>query len=144
MTKPQNYDNHMKLVPGFHYIATPLLIASLAWASFRVFEAPSFDTIFAMVLVAYIAFNHAYTRLFALGVQDRVIRLEERLRLETVLDDELRSRIPELTTSQLIGLRFAADDEVADLVRRTLDGEFESRKAIKQAVRNWRADWERV
>lgn len=144
MNKPQNYDNHMKLVPGFHYIATPLLIASLAWASFRVFDAPSAETLFALVLVLYIVFNHAYTRLFALGVQDRVIRLEERLRLERLLEGELRDRIPELTTSQLIGLRFAGDDEVADLVRRTLDGEFESRKAIKQAVRHWRADWDRV
>ena len=144
MAAPQNFSNHVKLVPGFHYIATPLLIASLAWASVRVFNAPSLDTIFALVLVVYIVFNHAFTRLFPLGVQDRLIRLEERLRLERLLDDELRARIPELTTSQLVGLRFASDEEVPDLVRRVLAGEFESRKAIKQAVRTWRADHERV
>lgn len=96
------------------------------------------------VLVLYVAFNHAFTRLFPLAVQDRLIRLEERLRLESVLDEDMWHRIPELTTSQLIGLRFASDDELPGLVERTLNGEFSSRKAIKQAVRDWRPDHERV
>ena len=144
MPNTQHYGNHTKLVPGFHYIATPLLIASLAWFGLRVIQEPSLETGFMFVLVLYVAFNHAFTRLFPLAVQDRLIRLEERLRLESVLDEDMWHRIPELTTSQLIGLRFASDDELPGLVERTLSGEFSSRKAIKQAVRDWRPDHERV
>jgi hypothetical protein len=79
-----------------------------------------------------------------MGVQDRVIRLEERLRMETILPEDLRPRIGELTTEQLIGLRFASDEELPELARRVLDGELTDRKSIKQAVKSWRADHQRI
>jgi hypothetical protein len=78
------------------------------------------------------------------GVQDRVIRLEERLRMERVLPAELRPRISELTTKQLVSLRFASDEELPELVRRVLGGELAERNDIKRAVRNWRADHQRI
>lgn len=76
----------------------------------------------------------------ALAVQNRVIRLEERLRYAGVLPPELHGRSGELTLGQIIALRFASDEELADLVDRTLNGEFKSPKHIKQAVKTWRGD----
>jgi len=77
-------------------------------------------------------------------VQDRVIRLEERLRLERLLDPPLAARISELTTAQLVALRFASDEEVGGLVARVLEGELTGRKEIKRAIRSWRPDHERI
>ncbi|MDX1495850.1 MAG: DUF6526 family protein, partial [Longimicrobiales bacterium] len=85
-----------------------------------------------------------FARVFPLGVQDRVIRLEERLRMERLLPEELKARIEEVETEHLIGLRFASDEELADLVRRVLDGELADRKAVKAAIRSWRADYQRI
>lgn len=85
-----------------------------------------------------------FARIFPLGVQDRVIRIEERERLMGLLPEDLKGRIGEITTTQLVGLRFASDEEVAELTRRVLNGEFADRKSIKQAIQNWRADHQRI
>jgi hypothetical protein len=82
-------------------------------------------------------------RASAVRAQNRIIRLEERLRLMALLPAEDHKYIPELTTGQLIALRFASDEELPDLVRKTLSQRLEP-KAIKQNVANWRADHERV
>ena len=91
----------------------------------------------ALLLVGY------STRIYALKVQDRLIRLEERLRLATVLPQELQGRIGELTQAQLVGLRFASDAELPGLVEETLKTQM-GIKQIKQAIKNWRADDLRV
>lgn len=142
--KPQSYANHGKLVPAFHFVGSPLLLVLLGWATWRVLKAPSVDSAMALVLVVVLTLAFFYSRLFALGVQDRVIRLEERLRLERLLDADLRERIPEFTTEQLIGLRFASDDELSALARRVLDERIADRKTIKLAVRSWKADHQRI
>ncbi len=82
-----------------------------------------------------------YSRVFPLHVQDRLIRLEERLRLAEILPDDLKGRISELKESQLLGLRFAPDEEAPDLVRQIVDGNLTELKAIKQAIKNWRPDY---
>ncbi|MEJ2203706.1 MAG: DUF6526 family protein [Gemmatimonadota bacterium] len=92
----------------------------------------------ALILVSY------YARTFALGVQDRLIRLEERLRMERLLPDDLRARIGEFSTEQLVGLRFASDDELPELARRVLAEGITDRKVIKKSVGNWRADHQRI
>jgi len=81
-----------------------------------------------------------YARLFTLTVQDRVIRLEMRMRLERLLPADLRSRIPEFTVAQLISLRFAGDEELATLARQVLDEKLNDRKSIKRRIKNWQAD----
>jgi len=83
-------------------------------------------------------------RAFALGVQDRVIRLEERLRLEGALTGDLRARIGDFTTEQLIGLRFASDAELEELAGRVLAEGISDRKAVKAMVKAWRPDHQRI
>ena len=144
MAEAQNYANHGKrplvlfLVAWFGATATA---ASFLYQLFVDFRA---GTLALFLTAAGASVGIFLARRFALGVQDRVIRLEERLRMERLLPADLKGRIEELTTDQLIGLRFASDGELPALVHRVLDGEFEDRKAIKQAVESWRADHQRI
>jgi cell division protein FtsL len=92
----------------------------------------------ALLILAFLA------RLFALGVQDRVIRLEERLRYQQLLPQDLKARINEFTTKQLVALRFASDAELPAVARKVLAEKMEERKAIKQMIQNWRADYQRI
>ena len=92
----------------------------------------------ALVVIALLA------RFYGLRNQDRIIRLEERVRLQSLLPDDLRSRIPELHMSDLIALRFCGDDEVADAVRAVLAGELKGKKEIKARVKHWRPDYHRL
>jgi hypothetical protein len=141
---PQNYANHAKVVPVFHFVGSPLLLVLLGWATWRVIQAPSVDSAMALILVVVVALGYFYGRMFAMGVQDRVIRLEERLRMERLLDADLKPRILEFTTEQLIGLRFASDEELPALARRVLAEGIADRKTIKLAVKSWKADHQRV
>ena len=141
---PQSYANHAKLVPVYHLVGSLLLLVLLGWAGWRLFKAPTVDSAMALVLVIVVTFGYFYGRLFALGVQDRVIRLEERMRMERLFDGALKQRIGEFTTEQLIGLRFASDDELPALAHRVLDAGIADRKTIKQAVKSWRADHQRI
>lgn len=149
-TQPQNFANHVRFDPLFHFFLAPVFIlglilalihffAHLGEASFRDNFHAGLIILLAVALVVWLT----KTRLYALKVQDRVIRLEERLRLAQLLPEPWRSRIPELTEDQLIGLRFAPDAEVPKLVVRALDEKL-SRKQIKQSIVNWRADYWRV
>ena len=148
--KPQTFANHARFDPLFHFFLIPFLglvvlgtlinfFAHITEGGFRHhFHA------FVLVLLALALLIAVFKiRLYALRVQDRVIRLEERLRLATLLAEPLRSRIPELTEDQLIGLRFASDAEVPKLVERALSEKL-SRKDIKKAIQNWRPDYWRV
>lgn len=149
-SKPQNYGNHTRFDPPFHFFMLPVfglaLILSLVHFFYHLRESDLHHNIhsFLLVLLAVAVLTAVLKeRLYALKVQDRVIRLEERLRLMQLLPEPQRSRIPELSEDQLCGLRFASDAEVAKLVERALN-EHLSRKQIKQAVQNWRPDYWRV
>lgn len=141
---PQSFENHAKLVPLYHYVTFGLLVVNLAWAGVRVFRGFSTGTVVAFLLALALIFLFFFARVFALGVQDRIIRLEERLRMERLLPDDLKGRIPDFATEQLVGLRFASDEELPGLARRVLDEGISDRKTIKQAVKNWRADHQRI
>ncbi len=140
----QSYPNHAKIVTGYHRVLTGLLLAVLVWALVRVVTDFNIDRLFVLILVVCVITTAGYARVFPLGVQDRVIRLEERMRLERLLPDDLRARIGELTTKQLIALRFASDRELPELTRRVLDQGLADPKAIKQAIGEWRADHQRI
>ena len=142
--EPQSYANHAKMVPLYHGLTFSLFVVNLGWSILQVVRSPGWGTVVALLLAVALIFLFFFARIFALGVQDRVIRLEERLRMERLLDGELKTRIGDFTTPQLVGLRFAADEELPELARRVLDEGIRDRKAIKQAVRNWRADHQRI
>ena len=136
----QTYANHAQYTPGYHFFASPLGLIFLIWSVKRFISNPGADTGYLLVGALAIAGAIAMLRLGHLRVQDRVIRLEERLRFERILPDDLKARIPELRVSHLIALRFASDEEVGDLVRKVLADPSITPKAIKQQIRNWRPD----
>ena len=139
--KQQDFSNHTRVVPAFHMFALPVLLLNLIDHIYRIFHLGlSFDTIVAVLLAVALIIVALYARLFALTVQDRVIRLEMRLRLEQVLPPDLKPRIPQFTINQLVSLRFASDAELPDLVRRVLEEKMDNRKSIKQLIKTWKAD----
>ena len=141
---PQSFANHSRLVPMFHYVGTILFLAVLLWKGYLAVRFFSVTALVDVVLIIVLGIVAWYARTFALGAQDRVIRLEERLRLAELLPAELKGRIGELSMGNLIALRFASDGEVAGLVRQILDGKLKTRTEIKQAIKTWRADHHRV
>ena len=147
---PQTFANHTRFDPPFHFFLVPVfgltVILSLIFFFSHIGHRTLWENVhaFLIVVLAFALLILMFkTRLYSLRVQDRVIRLEERLRLMQVLPEPLRSRIPELTESQLIALRFASDAELPKLVERALTEKL-SRSDIKKAIQNWRPDNWRV
>jgi hypothetical protein len=137
----QNFKNHTKRVPGFLFFVIPVMILNLVWSLYAWWTSGFSVGGFVGVLTGVaLLLGFFYARTFALRVQDRVIRLEERLRYERLLPAELLARVDELTLGQMVALRFACDAELPGLMRRTLDEKLADRKAIKALVVRWRAD----
>lgn len=141
--RPQTYANHAKLEPVYHVVAFGVLLVNAGYAAWMLWRAPGFAAALQLALAGALLILFLAMRVFALTVQDRVIRLEERLRLERLLPPDLRARIPELATAQLVALRFASDGELPELVRAVFAEELTDRRAIKQRIRSWRPDYER-
>ena len=142
-TTAQTYANHRRFVPLYHYVASTLLLVNLVYAVWAAVRELSIERVVAVLTAVALVLVFWYTRAFALGVQDRAIRLEERLRLARLLPADLRTRLDEFSMDQLIGLRFASDTELPDLARRAL-AESLDRETIKRAVRDWKADYQRI
>jgi hypothetical protein len=141
--KPQTYANHTRWDPPFHFFALPVfLLLALAGVVHFIWH-PGLHIGLMFVVAVALATAVVKIRFYALRVQDRVIRLEEQLRLTSLLPEPLRSRIPELTPSQLVGLRFASDAELPGLVQRALSEKL-SQADIKKSIQNWRPDYLRV
>ncbi len=141
----QSFANHTKFVPSFHFFALPIIVINFEWSLYRLRQLGiSFEGIFGVVLAAAFVVLVFRARLFALAVQDRVIRLEERLRYERVLPEELRWRSDELTVNQFVSLRFASDEELPALMRKVLDEKLAERKGIKQLIKSWKPDYLRA
>ncbi len=140
MTETQNYLNHTRWLPPYHFFLAPLMLVNLIFWIVRMVQIPSWNHGWLIVLSIGLVALTLLARTQALAVQDRLIRLEESLRYQKLLPAELAEKAIELRTADMIGLRFASDEELADLVERTLNGEFEKQKDIKLAVKNWRGD----
>ena len=141
----QTFANHGKFVPPFHFFVVPVLIINLVralytWGKLGFSLAGFFQVLVALAL----PLGFLSARMMALKVQDRVIRLEEQLRYDRLLPDDLRSRIGDFSVDQCIALRFASDAELPLLARKVLDDKVTERKAIKQMVRNWKPDYLRA
>src|SRR5579862_4289257 len=145
MSAPQNLKNHARFYPIFHFFVLPMLLLNIIFSIYAtIHHWPEHRILFlwwiAMSLVLFVMAGAA--RGGALKVQDRIIRLEERLRLAALLPAEDRAHVHELSVEQLIALRFASDEELPALVRKTLTQNLEP-KAIKQSIVNWRGDYHR-
>lgn len=141
--KTQSLANHAKWDPPFHFFVLPVFLINLIVVGYQLIRHPGIWGTWLLLLSAAFLVFAGRTRSYATHLQDRVIRLEERLRLAAVLQEPLRSRIAELTDSQFIGLRFASDTELPALVQRALDEKL-SRSDIKKAITDWRPDYSRV
>ena len=148
--QPQSYANHGRFHPIFHFVLLPLLlinlIVSIVWLVHVLGLRQTWDVVAAVtdVVLALVFLVLAFlARSYPMKVQDRVIRLEERLRLYALLPESKRNRIPELTEDQLIGLRFAPDEELPALAEKAWTEKL-TRKDIKKAINRWRPDHWRV
>ena len=144
MPPEQNYASHRRFHPLFHFFAFPILAINLLLQLYNFFRHPLWQFGWSELVAAALVATVLLARYYSLRQQDRIIRLEERLRLQSLLPDDLRSRINELRTSQLIGLRFCSDEELPEAARAVLAGEVKSPEEIKRRVRNWRADHHRI
>jgi hypothetical protein len=141
----QNASNHAKFFPPFHFFAAPILLANFIWSFFRLKpQGYSAYSIFSVFVAAALVVTLLVARLMALKVQDRVIRLEERLRYQRLLPSDLQARTDDFTVNQIVSLRFASDAELPALARKVLDEKLQDRKAIKQLIRVWKPDYLRA
>ena len=143
MADTQNLKNHAMFDPPFHFFLAPVGIFLLILSIIQLVKNPGWMTGIHVLAVVWVFVAIFKLRVYSLKVQDRVIRLEERLRLAVVLPPELQPRIGELSIDQLIGLRFASDAELPGLVEKTLGSNW-NRKQIKEAIKDWRPDNWRV
>jgi uncharacterized membrane protein YciS (DUF1049 family) len=140
----QSFESHAKIVPGYHRWTTALLVLPTLYFMYLAIMDFSVERLALFLFCVGVIFAALFARVFPLGVQDRVIRLEERLRMEQLLTPDMRKRIPEFTVEQLVGLRFASDAELSELCKRVLDEGISDRNDIKRAVKSWRADHQRI
>lgn len=144
MAETQNYQNHVRWYPLVHFFLTPIFLFNFVWQSVRLYQESSWDRAESLLLaVAFIGLQIA-ARLQALKAQDRVIRLEERLRYKEILPADLAAQAANLEIGKILALRFASNEELPELVRKTLSGELKTSKEIKQSIKNWRGDYLRV
>jgi hypothetical protein len=141
----QTFTNHTKVFPLFHFFVLPVLVINLGVQIYRLKNFwYSYTSVLGVLIALALILGFLSARRFALSVQDRVIRLEERLRYQRLLPADLQPRIEEFTVSQLVALRFASDPELPALARKVLDEKMQERKAIKLLVKNWKPDYLRA
>jgi uncharacterized membrane protein YheB (UPF0754 family) len=144
MEQAQSFKNHGRIVPMFHIGVFGIFIINVLWALSQLRGGVTGQEVMNLLLGIGLLLLFFSVRAMILRVQDRLIRLEMRLRLRDVLPADLQTNIPQLTVGQLIALRFASDAELAELVREILAGRLTSRKDIKMRIKDWQADYLRA
>jgi Family of unknown function (DUF6526) len=139
----QSYASHAKFDPPFHFFVLPVLLINVIVVGYQLFRHPGILGAWLLLLSLAFMVLAGRVRSWVTHLQDRVIRVEERIRLTAILPEPLRSRIAELSDTQIVGLRFASDAELPALTQRALDEKL-SRSDIKKAITNWRPDYSRV
>jgi Family of unknown function (DUF6526) len=140
---PQNFENHTRQIPLFA-LGMLVLFVNLVGRLYNLRHGISAGSVMNVLVGAVLIALFVMARNSVVTVQDRVVRLEMRLRLAGVLPPDLCSRIPEFTVAQLVSLRFASDAELPALARKVLDEKLNERKAIKQLIKDWQADYLRA
>jgi hypothetical protein len=140
----QTYKNHIRWLPPFHFFVLPVLLANVLNQFRHLWGSMTLGVAWSAIVAVAIFMAALFSRVQANTVQDRVIRLEMRLRLRELLSGDLQKRINDLTPDQLVGLRFASDAEMPELVRDVLAGTLKTKTAIKKRVRDWQGDWLRA
>lgn len=141
---PQNFENHTRWHPAFHFFILPVMLINFFWAVVIFVKAPGWNAGWWIVVSVALLMLTTFVRTYSLKVQDRLIRLEEKLRYQQVLSTPLAQQTGNLTVRQTVALRFAADEELEELVNSVLSGKFVKTKDIKRAIKQWRADNFRV
>lgn len=144
MADTQSFKNHGRIVPVYHIYVFLILLACFVWAAYRLVTGFTVDTVMAFLLIVGLFMLYFSVRVQILTVQDRVIRLEMRLRMSQLLKAELAARAADLPVKQLVALRFAGDAELPGLIEEVLAGRLASQKEIKQRVRDWQGDFLRA
>ena len=140
----QNFSNHTRVVPPFHYVALPILLVNFVWAVRGLFDGITFDASLDLLVAVALIIVALFARVFALKAQDRVIRLEMRLRMRELLPDDRQGRINDFTPTQMVSLRFAGDAELPELARKVLDENITKTTSIKKMITDWQGDYFRV
>lgn len=144
MDRDQGYASHRRWHPLTHFFIFPVLFVNFLLQLYNIYIVPSLHGVWHIVVGAALFGLALIARGNALRVQDRLIRLEEQLRLARLLPEDLRARVSELSTGQLVAIRFCADEELPELTRAILAGEIKGRNNIKKRIRKWRPDFHRV
>ncbi len=141
---PQSYENHTRWHPPFHFFLMPLFLLNFIFAAVQLYRFRDLDHTWLLLLAVGLFVLNALARINALRVQDRLIRLEERMRYQQILPQPLAQSAGALPLGQIVALRFASDGELPALVQQVLDGKLTKGNEIKRAIKNWRADTLRV
>jgi hypothetical protein len=141
----QSFESHGKWVPPFHFFVLPVLLINFGFSIYWCVKTWfTVNGVLSVAVAAALFVGMALCRTMAMKVQDRVIRIEERIRFERILPADLHPRIGEFTIDQLVALRFASNAELPELARKVLDEKLNDRKAIKQMIKTWRPDFARA
>lgn len=140
----QTYANHTRWHPPFHFFVLPVMLINFVWSIVECVKHPGWNQGWWIVVSLALLVLTFVARTNALKVQDRIIRLEEKLRYQQLLPADLARQAGSLSVGQIIALRFASDEELEGLVREVLGGRLTKAAEIKRAIKNWRADTFRV